>query len=71
MRAKFTVYEESRHSWGAVTYKMRPVTNTTAENDEFFRTTPSGEISVTVKPAETSAALELGYEYYVDFTKAG
>lgn len=70
MRAKFVVYEESRSDWGGVTYRLRPVRGQTPENEEFFRTTPTGEISVTVKPSETSARLELGVEYYVDFTKA-
>ena len=69
MRAKFVVYEESYNQWGGITYKMRPVTATTPENESFFRTTPSGDISVTVKRDETAARLELCAEYYLDFTK--
>lgn len=70
MRAKFTVYSETRDAWGCITYKARPVIGETAENKAFFRTTPSGEISVTIKTEATEASLELGADYYVDFTKA-
>jgi hypothetical protein len=70
MRAKFIVYSETRDAYGSVTYKARPVHGETEENKAFFRTTPNGEISVTVKPDETAASLELGAEYYIDFTKA-
>jgi hypothetical protein len=70
VRAKFVVYSETRDSYGSVTYKARPVTGETEENKAFFRTTPAGEISVTVKRDETAASLELGTEYYVDFTEA-
>ena len=69
MRAKFTVYSETRDAYGNVTYKARPVTPGSPENEEFFRTTPAGEISVTVKRVETAASLDLGAEYYIDFTK--
>ena len=70
MRAKFIVYSENRSSYGTVTYLARPVQGETEENKAFFRTTPGGELSVTVKPSETEASLELGVEYYIDFTKA-
>lgn len=70
MRAKFVVYEESRSAWGSITFKARPVTGQSPENDEFFHTTPSGDLTVTINPTETSARLELGAEYYLDFTKA-
>jgi hypothetical protein len=70
MRAKFIVYGENRSAWGTVTYLARPVTSESEENKSFFRTTPAGDLSVTVKPSETEANLELGVEYYVDFTKA-
>ena len=70
MRAKFVVYSENRSAYGSVTYLARPVSGDSEENKDFFRTTPAGELSVTVKPSETSAHLELGVEYYLDFTKA-
>ena len=70
MRAKFIVYSETRDAYGTVNYKARPVSVGSPENEEFFRTTPAGDISVTVKRIETAASLDLGAEYYVDFTKA-
>lgn len=70
MRAKFTIYSETRDAYGCITFKARPVGGNTPENQEFFKTTPSGEISVTVKVAETDARLELGSDYFVDFIKA-
>ena len=69
MRAKFLVYSENRSAWGTITYQARPVTGESEENKTFFRTTPAGEISVTVKRSETEASLKLGVEYYVDFTE--
>ena len=69
MRAKFIVYSETRDAYGSITYKARPVQGESEENKTFFRTTPAGEISVTVKRSETEASLKLGVEYYVDFTE--
>ena len=71
MRAKFTVYSETRDLYGTVNFKLRPVqAGTSAENEEFFKTTPSGEISLNIKVSETSAHLNLGKDYYIDFTEA-
>lgn len=70
MRAKFTVYSETRHQFGTVNYVLSPVVSGSPENESFFRTTPSGSITVTIKPSETDASLELGADYYVDFTRA-
>ena len=70
MRAKFVCHAEERSNYGTVTYKLMPVTGETDENKAFFRTTPSGQIVVSVKRDETAAHLDLGAEYYVDFTLA-
>ena len=69
-RAKFTCYSEQRDSYGQVTYILRPVTGGTPENEAFYKTSPNGEIKLTVKRDETSAHFELGVDYYIDFTKA-
>ena len=69
MRAKFICYLESRTQYGTIQYKLQPVTSGSPENEEFFKTTPSGNIEVTLKPDETSARLELGSVYYIDFIK--
>ena len=62
MRAKFVVNEEVRSLYG-ITYKLNAVISGSPENEEFFRTTPTGTILVSVKAIETSARLELGKEY--------
>ena len=69
-RAKFVFYIEIRDAYGNVTYKARPVTGGCLDNEAFFRTTPVGDLSITVKRDQTAASFELGAEYYVDFTKA-
>ena len=70
MRAKFTVYEEVKTKW-SITYNLQPVTaQSSPENEEFFKTTPSGKIQVTIKAEATPARLELGKDYYIDFTEA-
>ena len=56
--------------YGTVNFKLRPVQlGLSPENEEFFRTTPSGEISVSIKTSETPAHLNLGKDYYIDFTE--
>lgn len=44
------------------------VTSGSAENDQFFKYTPGGEINLFVVSDETAAAFVEGEEYYVDFT---
>lgn len=69
MRAKFTC-QSAEWSLYSRTYKLTPVISGSAENEDFFRTTPSGLITITVKKDETSASLIVGQDYYVDFTEA-
>ncbi len=47
--------------------KARPVTNGSKENEQFFKWTPGGEISLGTVNENAAAALEVGKEYYVDF----
>lgn len=52
------------------TVKFTAVADGSAENKEFFRWTPSGQINIgTLNPAAWKQ-FELGREYYVDFTPA-
>lgn len=69
MRAKFRVYQENISLW-SITYVLNPVIDGSKENEEFFATTPSGEITIVVKKDVTSARLETGKDYYIDFTEA-
>lgn len=52
------------------TVKMSAVYDGSPENKEFFRWTPSGQISLGVLNKRAWDQLQLGEEYYVDFTPA-
>lgn len=41
-----------------------------SENNQFFASTPSGEVRLGVVPAAIAAQFELGKEYYIDFVPA-
>ena len=74
VRAKFTVIaiERSKAYDGreVQTIKLRPVTDGSDENKEFFAYTPSGSIELGTVNAEAAGEFELGKQYYVDFTAA-
>lgn len=52
------------------TVKLQAVYDGSPENKEFFKWTPSGQISLGVLNPEAWKQLELGKEYYVDFSPA-
>lgn len=68
VRAKFKCEEINQKSW-STEYVFAPVVGGTPENEAFFKTTPAGKISVSIKTGETGAKFELGKSYYVDFTE--
>lgn len=69
MRAKFKLIEKTETEYGGKV-KLTPVTGNSVENEEFFKWTPYGEISVgTINPA-VLAKMSVGKDYYVDFTEA-
>lgn len=47
-----------------------PVQGDSPENKEFFQYTPSGRIELGVLNERVASQLELGADYYVDFTLA-
>jgi hypothetical protein len=55
---------------GARSIKLNVVYGESAENKAFFQSTPSGEINVSIVRPEVAAQLEIGKEFYVDFTPA-
>lgn len=66
VRAKFKCTEKSDQ-----VIKLDPVTYGSKENEEFFRYTPGGQISLYgITNQKATDAFEVGKEYYVDFTKA-
>lgn len=73
VRAKFVVQSVKRHlPWAdkkPVTVELSPVTGGSQENQKFFASTPSGNITFTVH-GDVGGLFEPGQEYYVDFTPA-
>ncbi|MFB2769885.1 hypothetical protein ACE1AT_11450 [Pelatocladus sp. BLCC-F211] len=53
-----------------ITAKFGAVTGDTKENKSFWNATPSGQIEVYVTNPKAVEQLELGKNYYVDFTVA-
>jgi len=73
MRAKFKLDSITRSNYGSgeqQTLKLSPVTSGSAENRSFWRWTPSGSIELSTINPNVLAEMELGREYYVDFTVA-
>jgi hypothetical protein len=74
VRSKFVCSEISNSSGSTdengKTIKLGAVIAGSDENNEFFRWTPSGSISLTCVSVEASKQFEVGKEYYVDFTPA-
>lgn len=68
VRAKFKCVEVNIKEW-STEYVFAPVVGGSPENDAFFKTTPAGKISVSIKTGETGAKFELGRFYYVDFSE--
>lgn len=87
VRAKFTVQRierslTSRHIKGedgvnrweqreVQTIVLTPVTSGSAENEQFYDSTPYGEIKLGTINLEAAALFPLMGEVYVDFTPAG
>lgn len=66
-RAKFRCDSVKYTTW-AREIVLVPVTSGSSENEEFFKTTPGGNITLNVKNDEV--VFEVGKEYYIDFTPA-
>jgi hypothetical protein len=71
VRAKFKVHSITRSAGEpSAEVKLFAVNATSEDNKTWSRWTPSGEIRMSITNPEAVNALELGAEYYVDFTKA-
>lgn len=69
MRAKFKLTEKTETlNGGHVNFE--PVTSNSKENEEFFKWTPWGTIKIGTINEKALATMEVGKDYYVDFTKA-
>lgn len=70
VRAKFVVNRISKTLQGGHEIQMSPVGANSEENKEFWKWTPSGQISFNCVNDKAVEQFELGKEYYVDFTPA-
>lgn len=71
VRAKFVVDTRTpvdENGCGTVT--LRPVMNGSPENEEFYRLSPSGGITLSTINPRAYGAFEPGAEFYVDFSRA-
>lgn len=71
VRAKFLVRKIEGDADG-VTIDLDAVydENPESENGQFFKYTPSGQISLSVVNVDTASHFQVGKEYYVDFSPA-
>lgn len=69
MRAKFSCKDIQSLSEG---YKiiLEPVYSGSEENREFFQYTPFGKIEIGVVSPSIAGQMQIGRDYYVDFTPA-
>lgn len=67
VRAKFKVDETSKNVYNEKVI-LSPVSSGSRENEDFFKTTPSGKIELWVKNPEVMKQFEVGKQFYIDFT---
>ena len=67
VRAKFRVTEVAQTEAGG-RVRMMPVTSGSAENEQFFKWTPSGSLDMGTVNPEALKQFIPGKECYVDFT---
>lgn len=66
-RAKFSCISVKTTTYGRE-FEFMAVTSSSPENEAFFKTTPSGKITLNVK--NEGVNFEVGKEYYIDFSPA-
>ena len=69
VRAKFRVESVTQTRDGHA-IDLKPVTNGSPENEQFFKWTPWGDIKIGTINAAAAEQFKPGAEFYVDFTPA-
>lgn len=69
VRAKFKVTDIQPAGEG-FSISLMTVSSGSSENDEFFKLTPAGNVTMAVVSEEVAKQFEVGKEFYVDFTPA-
>ncbi|MCK9220245.1 MAG: hypothetical protein M0P47_09380 [Bacteroidales bacterium] len=67
--AKFKCVEKAKNQYNEK-ISLEPVTSGSPENDEFYKTTPSGVIHIFTCNPQAADSFEVGKEYYVNFSPA-
>lgn len=70
VRAKFKCTEVADTTDGSKSIRLEAVIDDSPENKEFFRWTPSGQITIGCVNEAANKQFEVGKEYHVDFTVA-
>lgn len=70
VRAKFKVTSVTQSSGSLKTVQLQPVISGSEENKQFFKYTPSGQISLGVLNEAAAEQFAVDQEFYVDFTPA-
>jgi hypothetical protein len=78
IRAKFRVQTVTRHAYANVAdiaaeeVTLRAVTSSDPHdpNHTWSKATPAGQLTMTISNPDAIGKLELGADYYLDFTKA-
>lgn len=70
VRAKMKVESIEMSSGGGGAVILRPVTSGSAENESFFKYTPSGSLHLSTINEAAISQFELGKEFYVDLSPA-
>jgi len=70
VRAKFKVTSITESTGSLKTVQLQPVVSGSEENKQFFKYSPSGQISLGVMNPDAAAQFAVDQEFYVDFTLA-
>lgn len=68
VRAKMKCTQKIILEGGVARVELKPVTCGSAENESFYKWTPSGTVDLQVLNSYAAAKFEPGTEYYIDFT---
>lgn len=70
VRAKFKVISKQSDPSNGTTISLFPVISGSAENEQFYKWTPSGQVQLNTVNDLAAEQFIVGKEYYVDFTPA-
>ena len=69
-RAKFVVTNKEDTIASGSTVKLSAVTSGSSENEDFYKYTPSGQITLYTINEKVASEFRVGTQYYVDFHEA-